>query len=114
MLGTILAEPHAKQHRSPTQPQADRRAGSYLAKIEQAVIHRLWHSGRSTLHAVKCSCSRTEGGRTLATLTGQLPSFYLKQVAQEIVRYVDGVERIDNKIEVIDANQVESTGLRSR
>lgn len=33
-------------------------------------------------------------------LDGQLPSFYLKQLAQEALRNIDGVEQIDNQIMV--------------
>jgi osmotically-inducible protein OsmY len=33
-------------------------------------------------------------------LRGCLPSYYLKQVAQEVVGRLDGVERIDNQIQV--------------
>jgi osmotically-inducible protein OsmY len=34
-------------------------------------------------------------------LRGCLPSYYLKQVAQEVVARLDGVERIDNQIQVM-------------
>lgn len=34
------------------------------------------------------------------TLSGRLPNFYLKQVAQTIAAGVDGVANIDNQIEV--------------
>lgn len=33
-------------------------------------------------------------------LRGQLPSFYQKQLAQETIRNLDGVEQIVNRIEV--------------
>ena len=33
-------------------------------------------------------------------LRGMVPSYYQKQVAQEVVRMVDGVERVDNQLEV--------------
>lgn len=33
-------------------------------------------------------------------LRGVVPSYYQKQVAQEVVRMVDGVERVDNQLEV--------------
>lgn len=33
-------------------------------------------------------------------LRGIVPSYYQKQVAQEVVRRVDGVERVDNQLEV--------------
>jgi len=42
------------------------------------------------------------------TLRGQLPTFYLKQVLQTWLRDVDGVERIDNQVDVVS-----STGLSS-
>ena len=34
------------------------------------------------------------------TLTGRVESFYQKQMAQEAVRHVEGVEQIDNLLEV--------------
>ena len=42
------------------------------------------------------------------TLTGRLPSFYLKQVLQTLLRDLDGVTRIDNRVDVVS-----STGLSS-
>ena len=42
------------------------------------------------------------------TLKGQLPSFYLKQVLQTLLRDVQGVKLIDNQVDVIS-----STGLSS-
>ncbi len=35
------------------------------------------------------------------TLRGRLPSYYLKQMAQAAVAAVEGVERVDNQIEVV-------------
>ena len=46
----------------------------------------------------KISCEFKDG---VLILRGRLPSFYLKQVTQEIVVRLDGIERIDNQIEVI-------------
>lgn len=40
------------------------------------------------------------GGRGNVTLSGIVPSYYDKQLAQEVVRHWDGVQRIDNRIEV--------------
>ena len=34
------------------------------------------------------------------TLRGVVPSFFHKQMAQEAVRHVEGVERIENEIQV--------------
>lgn len=44
------------------------------------------------------SCDDHDG---VVVLRGCLPSYYLKQVAQEVVAHLEGVERIDNQIEVV-------------
>ena len=44
----------------------------------------------------------------ILTLEGRLPSFYLKQVLQTHLRDLEGVTRIDNRVDVISA-----TGLSS-
>lgn len=41
-------------------------------------------------------------------LRGRLPSFYMKQVLQTLLRDLDGVEQIDNQTDVVTA-----TGLSS-
>jgi osmotically-inducible protein OsmY len=46
-------------------------------------------------------------GHTLF-LTGQLPSFYLKQLVQEAVRHVPGVEQVRNLIDVVNCEGVSS------
>jgi osmotically-inducible protein OsmY len=43
------------------------------------------------------SCLSVEGK---VVLSGRVRSFYLKQLAQEILRKVDGIEAIDNRLEV--------------
>jgi osmotically-inducible protein OsmY len=44
------------------------------------------------------SCDWHDG---VVVLRGCVPSFYLKQIAQEVVASVEGVERIENQIEVV-------------
>lgn len=46
-------------------------------------------------------------GRTLY-LSGQLPSFYLKQLVQEVLRRMPGVQSIRNDIDVISPYGVSS------
>jgi hypothetical protein len=46
------------------------------------------------------TCDDREG---VLVLWGCLPSYYLKQVAQEAVARLDGVERVDNQIQVMPA-----------
>ena len=48
------------------------------------------------LKNVACDCR--EG---VLVLRGCLPSYYLKQIAQEAVASLEGVERIDNEIQVV-------------
>ena len=45
---------------------------------------------------VSCYC---RGG--VLSLVGQLPSYYLKQVAQTAVSGIDGLEQVDNRIRVM-------------
>ena len=40
-------------------------------------------------------------GNGVLTLSGQLPSFYLKQIVLSAVRNIAGVERIEHRIEVV-------------
>ena len=47
----------------------------------------------------RISCEFHEG---ILFLRGRVPSYYLKQVAQEIIRKIDGVEEIANRLEVAD------------
>jgi len=46
------------------------------------------------------SCDYRDG---VLTLIGCLPTYYLKQIAQEAVARLEGVVRIDNRIEVVSA-----------
>jgi osmotically-inducible protein OsmY len=43
-------------------------------------------------------CCRTDSGRV--TLSGKVSSYFQKQMAQEAVRRLDGVRRIENLLEV--------------
>ena len=46
-------------------------------------------------------------GRTLF-LTGKLPTFYLKQLVQEAVRHVPGVQQVRNMIDVVSPEGISS------
>jgi osmotically-inducible protein OsmY len=46
------------------------------------------------------SCDYQSG---VLALRGCLPSYYLKQVAQQVVAHLEGVQRIDNQIKVVPA-----------
>ena len=46
-------------------------------------------------------------------LTGRLPSFYLKQLLQEAFRHIEGIQRIQNDIDVICCNGISSVHGKS-
>ncbi len=56
--------------------------------------------GNSYLALKNVSCECKEG---VLTLRGCLPTYYLKQVAQTTVGGLDGVKRLVNLIEVVNA-----------
>jgi osmotically-inducible protein OsmY len=62
---------------------------------EQQAARILNESTYGDLRTVTASC---QSGRV--TLHGAVPSYFLKQVAQELVRRVDGIHRVVNHIEV--------------
>jgi len=66
-------------------------ATTLFTRIDSA-IHGSPHLTGHTLHI------EMRPGRIV--LRGIVPSYYQKQVAQEVVRMVDGVERVDNQLEV--------------
>ena len=80
-----------------------------LASAEPATPARTPHPGlpelaegclrRNPYLALKnVACDCREG---VLVLRGCLPSYYLKQIAQEAVAGLEGVERIDNQIQVV-------------
>jgi osmotically-inducible protein OsmY len=59
------------------------------------VSHQLQSTGRSTLQAV---CVQERQGTVV--LSGRVPTFYAKQLAQTIAASVDGVSRVCNETTV--------------
>lgn len=64
-------------------------------ELQRTAEERLWRSGYLALRDIACVARDDE-----VYLHGRLPSYYLKQVAQEIVAGVEGVRRLINKIDV--------------
>lgn len=56
---------------------------------------RLRNSGYHELRHI--SCDFHEG---VLTLRGHVSTFYLKQLAQELIRRLDGAEEVNNRLEV--------------
>jgi hypothetical protein len=63
------------------------------------------------LKNISCDCRYG-----VLVLRGSLPSFYLKQVAQEIVSRLEGVEAIDNQIQIVPPppDQAEAEAAKGR
>jgi hypothetical protein len=57
---------------------------------------RLRHNSYLALRNICC-----DYGKGVLTLRGCLPTYYLKQVAQEVVAQMEGVEEIVNQIEIM-------------
>jgi len=54
---------------------------------------------RSCYQQVQCVlCEFHEG---VLTLRGRVPSYYLKQIAQTLVLKIDGVDEVNNRLEVV-------------
>jgi osmotically-inducible protein OsmY len=68
---------------------------------------RLCGSGYAVLRDVRC-----EYERGVLRLSGRVASYYLKQVAQQTVADVDGMQSIINQIEVSACANAESSGPR--
>lgn len=65
--------------------------------VTEAARRRLGQSPHLPLHGVTC---RHHDGTLV--LSGRVPRYYHKQLAQEVVRGVDGVVEVVNRIEVVD------------
>ena len=64
--------------------------------LQELAEGRLWRNLYLALKNVACDCR--DG---VLVLRGCLPSYYLKQVAQEVVARLEGVQAIDNQIQVV-------------
>lgn len=60
-------------------------------RIDSAILRNPYLAGH-TVHI--------EMGPGRVVLRGVVPSYYQKQIAQEVVRMVEGVERVDNQLQV--------------
>ena len=67
------------------------------ALVQTEARSRLRKSGYRELHFV--SCEFHEG---VLTLRGHVSSFHLKQLAQELIRHLDGAEEVNNRLEVAE------------
>jgi len=75
-----------------------------ISWIVQAAQLRFKSSKYSEIRSLECEFS--EG---ILFLRGRVSSYYLKQLAQEVVRSLEGIEKIVNDVEVAYSNAVLST-----
>lgn len=73
--------------------------------VEQQAERRVAAYG-SYAHCFKDVVIRTQDG--VLTLTGRVPTFYLKQLLQTWLKNLDGVTRIDNQVEVVNSRGLSS------
>ena len=71
--------------------------------VLQQASARLDKSSHLFLRHVVC---RLESGDLC--IEGKVPSFYLKQTAQSLMQSIDGVQRIVNRLEVVNSGGVSS------
>ena len=64
--------------------------------VEAAAKARLRQSSYQAIRSVSCEFD----GRIL-TLSGRVPSYYLKQIAQTVAGRIEEVEQINNRLEVV-------------
>ena len=80
---------------SATQDDRPNARNAVHVRISAMSQERLQSSGHADLRNVLC-----DHDGEVTRLSGQLPSFYLKQLAHELVRNVQGIGQIENAIEV--------------
>jgi osmotically-inducible protein OsmY len=86
-----LMTPLSLSSAEPATPHRDSRPG--LKELAEGCLQR---NPYLAMKNVSCDC---QAG--VLVLRGCLPSYYLKQVAQEAVASLAGVEAVDNQIEVL-------------
>lgn len=77
--------------RNPATPTRTPRPG-----LQELAERSLRRNPYLALKHVSCECR--DG---VLVLRGCLPSYYLKQLAQEAVAHLSGVERVENQIQVV-------------
>jgi osmotically-inducible protein OsmY len=80
-------------------------AACMCQKVKQLARRRLSENCPYALYFRNVSIE-VKGDRL--TLHGRLPSFYMKQMLQTMLKDLDGVKKIDNRVDVVS-----STGLSS-
>lgn len=75
--------------------EGERKSSTRKPSVLAAATSRLRKSNYHELHLI--SCVFHEG---VLTLRGRVSTFYLKQIAQTLIASLEGVERVNNRLEV--------------
>jgi hypothetical protein len=88
---------------TPRQPPetTSRTENGYIGAATTTVIRAMCRLREHPHFRVQASAVELEFDQGTMILKGRLPSFYLKQLLQEALRDIDGVETIDNRVEVV-------------
>ena len=78
-------------------------------RVEDLVHRKLAESGYFTCRSKEIECECHHG---VLTLRGRVPSFYLKQMVQTVLKDVEGIERIDNQVDVVSSTGLSSVPMR--
>jgi hypothetical protein len=89
-----------------------------LRSVSGTPASRDWTNGveQSAYEIIASHCSFRGRARAfefeqkgeILTIRGCVPSFYLKQILQGLLKNLEGVERIDNQVEVINPHGLSS------
>lgn len=81
----------------PSVPQAVIDPPASDAAVQVQAQEMLERSNYLALRRLRCECHDGQ-----LVISGRVPTYYLKQVAQSIVRQVPHVRRIDNQVDVAE------------
>lgn len=74
---------------------ARRRNRERDARLDRSVRRSLEDTGYRPLRCIDCRVSRG-----VVVLSGRVPSWYMKQVAQTVVQKIDAVDVVENRLQV--------------
>jgi hypothetical protein len=75
------------------------------ADLRSAALDLLWVSGYAALRGLRCEVTEA-----VLTVTGVVPSYYLKQMAQTLLQRLDGLRGVTNLVEVRGMALVQPVG----
>ncbi|HEY4260133.1 MAG TPA: BON domain-containing protein [Schlesneria sp.] len=90
---SVADTPYKQQSPAISERMTATTADTDILSAASAALH---HTGYAQLRAVKLYCHH---GRIV--LQGRIPTYFLKQLAQEVVRHVPNVKEIDNDLRVV-------------